>query len=102
MRLVVLCQKVGLSGGTVYTGNSINVSPGGLLMEINTHGLKQGELLSVEMSIPPTDGLLKYGGRFSSYARVLRVKRTEPTDTSGNQTLQTIALEFCESPKLSV
>ena len=102
MRLVVLCQKVGLSAGRVYTGSSINVSPGGLLMEMNTPGLKQGELLSVEMSIPPTEGLLKYGGRFSTYARVLRIKRNGPTKSSENQFMQTIALEFCESPKLSV
>ena len=103
LRLSVLCHKVGLSEGRVYTGNTINVSPGGMLMEINTRGLNEGELVSIEMSVPPTKGLLEYGGRFSSYARITRVSGNHPAGTLRHAVaIQTVALEFCASPKLNV
>ena len=103
LRLRVLCQKVGHGTGGVYTGSSLNVSPGGMLMEINGDGLTRGDLLNIEMSVPPTQGLLEYGGRFSSYARVLRIQETdsEKSDTKASMTHK-VALEFCQSPKLHV
>ena len=103
LELTVLCHKVGLSAGETITGNSVNVSPGGILMELNGLGLCQGELLSVEMSVPPTEGLLEYGGRFSSYARVLRVDNNFlKRSAKSGAAVQRVALEFCESPKLHV
>lgn len=103
LRFAVLCQKVGLPIGKVYTGTSVDVSPGGMLIDFNTNALKHGELLSVDMQIPPTKGILEYGGKFSGYARVLRIeksysKKKEKLKSAG----QTIAIEFCESPKLQV
>ena len=101
LKLSVLCQKVGLSAGDVYTGSSVDVSPGGMLIEFNNCTLKDGELLSVEMAIPPTQGLLEYGGRFSSYARVVRIDQTHVSRKSRSVSIaQRVALEFCESPKL--
>jgi len=103
LRLSVLCQKVGRSAGRVYTGNSVNVSPGGMLIEFNGSGLNSGDLLSVEMSVPPKAGLLDYGGRFSSYARVIRIDSAHVSKkTRAAAVVQTAALEFCESPKLNV
>ncbi len=103
LRLAVLCQRVGSPGAGIYTGNTVNVSPGGMLMEINDCRIKQGELLNVEMSVPPTEGLLEYGGRFSSYARVIRIE-APPSIRPGDRASATlsVALEFCESPKLHV
>ena len=103
LKLDVLCQKVGPSGGRIYTGRTVNVSPGGVLLEINGSGLLNGELLSVDMSVPPTEGLLEYGGQFSSYARVVRIERTQSSGSgSAGSLVEKIALEFCESPKLRV
>ena len=66
-------------------------------------GLKAGELLNIEMPIPPTEGLLEYGGRFSSYGRVLRVHDPKSGTTADSAAVvHTIAMEFCESPKLQV
>ncbi len=105
LRLNVLCHKVGAPTATAYTGNSVNVSPGGMLMEVHGRGLGLGDLISIEMSVPPTEGLLEYGGRFTSYARVLRINETTnpqgPSQKRGSLA-QKIALEFCESPKLKV
>ncbi len=74
-----------------------------MLIDFNTNALKHGELLSVEMSIPPTKGILEYGGRFSGYARVIRIDKFYPKKMAkSNSATQTIALEFCESLKLQV
>ena len=103
LRFDVLCQKVGLAGGKVYTGRTVNVSSGGVLLEINGADLRDGELLSIDMSVPPTEGLLEYGGRFSSYARVVRIDRPQSCKHAETGSLiETIALEFCESPRLRV
>lgn len=102
LRLSVVCQKVGLSSANTYTGHTVNVSPGGMLMEINSRNFNHGELLSVEMSVPPTEGLLEYGGRFSSYARIVRVHSPKYSKHSQSDDLHTVALEFCESPKLNI
>ena len=105
LRLNVLCHRVGTSGGAVYMGNTINVSPGGMLMEVNGPDLSSGDLISVEMSIPPTEGLLEYGGRFTTYAKILRIdnaaQRLERL-RKHQSNVRAIALEFCECPKLMV
>jgi len=103
LRLTVLCQKVGQFGGTVYAGNTVNVSPGGVLAEFGDCRLEDGELVSVDMTVPPTEGLLDYGGRFSNYARVVRLdKPHSPAMAESRSLTQTVALEFCESPKLNL
>ncbi len=103
LRFAVLCQRVGVPVSKVYTGTSVDVSPGGMLIDFNTNVLKHGELLSVEMPIPPTKGILEYGGRFSGYARVIRIESSYPQKKGkSNSPGQTIAVEFCESPKLQV
>ena len=100
LRLTMLCQKVGQLGGTVYPGNTLNVSPGGVLAEFSDCQLQDGELVSIDMTVPPTEGLLDYGGRFSSYARVVRTNSL--ATTKSHSITQAVALEFCESPKLRV
>jgi len=103
LRLTVLCQKLGRRGGTVYAGNTVNVSPGGVLAEFGDCRLEDGELVSVDMTVPPTEGLLDYGGRLSSYARVIRVDRPHSLATTQARSItQAVALEFCESPKLRI
>ena len=103
LKISVLCQTVGICGGNAFTGKTVDVSPGGILVEFNSRGLSDGQLLSIEMSVPPTEGLLEYGGRFSSYAKVIRVSDHDPARMSRRSSVaQTIALEFCESPKLQV
>ncbi len=107
LKLAVLCQKAGLMEGRLYTGNTVNVSPGGVLMEINGSGLEVGELVNLELAVPPTQGLLEYGGRFSTYARVLRIQEPPqlPPESimSGEATdAYRIAMEFCEVPRLRI
>lgn len=98
LEMSVYCQKVGVMDGRFFSGNTVNVSPGGLLVKMQGPYLRDGELVSVEMAVPTGDGLLENTGRFSSYARVVRIADSaQPRDNN-----KEIALEFCESPRFRV
>ncbi|MCX5636884.1 MAG: PilZ domain-containing protein [Planctomycetota bacterium] len=103
MKLTVICQKVGTPGGSLYSGNTVNVSPGGMLMEVNGHGLSEGSLVSVDMSIPETGQFGECGGRLNSYARVIRVDKSDSRHPDRNPgCAQTVALEFCDGSNLRI
>ena len=97
LKLSILCQKVGLSGGDLVSGKTVNVGPGGMLVEVNTGSVAEGDLLSVEMSVPPMEGLLDFGGSLSNHARVVRSTNHGSSQESAEKV---IALEFCDPPKL--
>jgi len=88
---------VGVPGGKLISGKTVNVGPGGMLVEVNDGNVAEGELLSVEMSVPPREGLLDFGGSFSSHARVVRSNHPGSPEDDAEKV---IALEFCESPTL--
>lgn len=100
LKMTVLCQKVGGSGNRLYSGTTVNVCSGGMLVEMNTDELEDGELLSVEVSVPPSEGLPGFGGSFSSYARVLRIGRNQ--SINNHSFIHSIAMEFCQCPKYRV
>jgi hypothetical protein len=102
LRFSVLCQKVGLSDGRLYCGSTVNICPGGMLVEVNNAQLNDGELVSVEMSVPPTEGLLEFGGSFSSYARVIRSGGEQEAEMVGSSMANAVAMEFCEPPRLRI
>jgi len=80
----------------------VNVSPGGLYFETADDAFKLGNLLKVELSIPPTAGLLEFGGRISGFGRVLRtcIVCDSRTDANLHSDRFGVALEFCQPPKL--
>jgi hypothetical protein len=88
------CRKVGSTTHISYDGYTINVSPGGLYFETATDTFKQDNLLKVELSIPPTSGLLEFGGKIAGFAKVLR------TDSASGR--HGVALQFCRPPKLCI
>jgi hypothetical protein len=100
LKLSISCQRVGHISGRLYTGRTINVSPGGLLVEMKSDDLQEGELLSVEMTVQPTEGLLDFGGSFSSYARVIRNRADVKAALAEAPFAEVVALEFCDSPRL--
>ncbi|UCE99858.1 MAG: PilZ domain-containing protein, partial [Planctomycetota bacterium] len=59
------CRKVDSPDEKLYLGHTVNVSPGGLYFETTVDTFEQGNLLKVELSIPPAAGLLEFGGRIS-------------------------------------
>lgn len=97
LKLPVLCQKVGVSVSSVYTGTTINVSPGGMLIEMNSGEFRDGEVISVEVSMPPSKELFEFGGSLSGYGKVLRGGKK--TTTNEHALIRSIAIEFCQSPR---
>ena len=102
LKLDVFCQTVGLAGGRFYSGSTVDVSPSGVLVEIYETGLGIGQLISVDMPVPPGEDMLDYGGRFSGYARVVRIEGSQENSIRRDLSTQAIALEFCQSPKLQM
>lgn len=95
LEMSVYCQKVGATDGRLFSGNTVNVSPSGVLVKMQGTTLRDGELVSVEMAVPAADGLAEKPGRFSSYARVVRIGEPGLLTDNGKE----VALEFCESPR---
>jgi hypothetical protein len=102
LRLEVLFKRVGSSAADTRSGKTLNVSTGGMLVEINSHehNYRTDDLLSIDMSVEPSGGTLEYGGELSNHARIARI-RTAPGHGRKNPKTQ-IALQFCEPPKLKV
>lgn len=90
----ISCRKVGSTAHRSYDGHTINVSPGGLYFETAADTFKQGNLLKVELSIPPTSGLLEFGGKIAGFAKVLR------TDSASDR--YGVAVQFCRPPQLCI
>jgi len=90
----ISCRKVGSAENKAYNGVTVNVSPGGIYFETTSDTFEQGNLLKVELSIPPTSGLLEFGGKIAGFAKVLR------TDSAAGKF--GVALQFCRTPKLEI
>jgi len=90
----ISCRVVGSTVNKPYEGHTVNVSPGGLYFETESDVFTQGNLLTVELSIPPTSGLLEFGGKIAGFAKVLRAD-----SVSGRYG---VALQFCRPPKLCI
>lgn len=102
--LDLLCRKVGSPDEKLYTGSTVNISPGGLFFETMIDAFKPGNLIKVELSIPPTAGLLEFGGRISGLGRVLRIH--DIGDSCQDADLRSdrygVAVEFCQPLKLRI
>ena len=90
------CREAGSETEQLHKGYTVNVGPGGLYFETADGVFRPGDLLTVELSIPPTAGLLEFGGRISGFGRVLRAGAKPESDKYG------VALEFCRPPKLCI
>ena len=102
--LPVSYQKIDRSDERFLTGQTVNISTGGLFFETDPTEIEQGEFLNIELSIPPTEGLLEFGGRLSSMAKVLRICRPHQGRDGHSQPAShshkcQIALQFCQPLK---
>ena len=102
IKLALSCCKVGSAAEEFHRGCTINVSPGGLYFATPAGIFKPGKLLKIELSIPPTAGVLEFGGRISGFADVLRTHNIcDPlTDVNLPSARYGVALKFCQPPKL--
>lgn len=99
----VSCHAVGPAAGESHEGLAVNVSRGGLYFE-TSGGFEPGSLVQMELSIPPTQGVLEFGGKMAGFARVLRTKSIRASEagegSSGGRL--GVAVQFCGPPKLRI
>ncbi len=104
LKLHLSCRRVDSPSEALHIGRTVNVGPGGIYFETPSKIFEPGHLIKIDMSIPPTDGLLEFGGRVSGFAKVLR---THPpvTDSAADTVIKGfhgVAVEFCHPLRLSV
>ena len=100
----ISCRRIGAQASQVYDGHTENISPGGVYLRTRTDTFKKGDLLKIELLIPPKSGMLEFGGKMEGFAMVLR------TDNISNYSFDDrsfdrcygVALQFCHPPKLCV
>ena len=102
IKLALSCHKVSSAVEKSQKCSTVNVSPGGLYFESTAGTFKPGDMLKIELSIPPTTGILEFGGRIAGSAKVLRTDSAHNSHTERNLSSNRygIALQFCQSPKL--
>jgi hypothetical protein len=96
--------KVGSTANEPYDGHTVNVGPGGLYVETTARMVSPGDMLRVELSIPPTPGLLEFGGKIAAFAKVLRADNIGNDTVGGSSTCSKygVALQFCRRPRLCI
>ena len=95
------CSKLGVMPEQNCSGRTVNVSPGGLYFETAAEiAFDAGNLLKIELAIPPTSGELELGGRISVLGKVVRTSDAK-NESILNSDTHGIALEFCRSPRLA-
>jgi len=80
----------------------VNVASGGLYFETSGDAFEQGDLLKISIEIPPTAGLLEFGGKLAGYASVVRLERTHDDQTGVDLRGDKcgVAVRFCRPPRL--
>jgi hypothetical protein len=100
VRVGIFCRKIGSLQTCVFSGNSLNISPGGLLVESGQDAIaNDGELFNIEMDMPDADSTDQIGGKVSAYARAVRIIEPQPENKSGKKQ---IAFQFCVRPQFDI
>jgi hypothetical protein len=104
LRLNVLWHRAGGERANVFSGRTVNVSTGGVCFESGHCEIRENDIVNLELSVPPTDGALEFGGRLGTMARVVRVDEAKgmmPLE-SGAMPKIAVAAEFIGLPKFCV
>lgn len=100
----ISCRRIGSQTSEIHEGRTTNISSGGVYFQTTANTFKRGDLLKVELLIPPTSNLLECGGKMEGFAKVLRTDSYfDPTENDrSSDSSHGIALQFCRPPKLCV
>ena len=103
-RFDISCVQIGSLAEQFQSGYTVNVSQGGLFFESKTDKFKPDDLLKIDISIPPTPGLLNIGGKFAGFVKVLRMDKIVNSEKGENLSSSRygIAIEFCKSLRLII
>ena len=101
MHLPLEFRRVTESAAGKYHSVTRDVSTGGIYFETAMDDLRKGELLDIEMTIPPGEGHFPYQGRVSSVARVVRTEKPSGSAGPTANRRMGVGAAFRESFKLS-
>ena len=93
LQFELICHRPGQTG-SLHAGKTVNISTGGVLFELAGAELKSEDIINLEFSIPPDQGMLDYGGTLKSLARVIDV-RPHPSRAL-------VAAQFFQPPRFVV
>ncbi len=64
--------------------------------------LERGDLLKLQLTLPPTPGQLEFGGKIAGFAKVLRTEIIRGPTVSGDSVSNKygVALQFCRPLRL--
>ena len=98
------CRRIGSRTGQTFQGFTENISPGGAYFRTKADTLKRGDLLKIELAIPPKSGMLEFGGKMEGFAKVLRMDNIWDfsADEATSEGIHGVALQFCHPPKLCI
>ncbi|MDD5135206.1 MAG: PilZ domain-containing protein [Phycisphaerae bacterium] len=99
-RMGVFCHKIGSLDDYAFNGSTVDISPGGLLIEGNLKAaIEAGDLCNIELDMPDAYTAGQIGGKVSAYARVVRIVELHPEHTSSKKH---IGLQFCSRPEFDI
>ena len=101
MALPVEFHRSAESSAGPYRSVARDVSTGGIYFETMLEDLRKGELLDIELTIPPGEGHFPYQGRVSSVAAVVRTEKLAPLGLQIANPHIGVAAVFRESLKLA-
>lgn len=78
IRLPVECRTKGEGSDLIVRTITQNVSTGGMYLELESADYQVGDRVSLEMTIPPRDGVSAYPGLARCMAEILRVRPISP------------------------
>ena len=96
-------RRVGRADARRRKGCVRDVSAAGLYFWTATRESKAGQLLRLELSIPPRAGVLESGGMMWGYARVVRTESISGPEAEGYARAAGygVGVQFCQGPKFS-
>ena len=78
IRLPVELRRTGDGPTVVVRTITQNISTGGMYLELDRPDFAEGDRLSVQITVPPAEGVSPYAGRASCIAEILRVIPRNP------------------------
>ena len=101
MALPVEFRRSAEPSAGLYRSVARDISTGGIYFETVLEDLRKGELIDIELTIPPGEGHFPYQGRVSSSAAVVRTKRLASSASQITNPRIGVAGAFRESFKLA-
>ena len=100
VRMGVLGQKIGSLPKHIFSRNTVNICPDGLLVESGHDAvMNAGDLFNIELNVIDMDDASQIDSKVSAYARVVRVMEIQPEQKIYKRQ---IAFQFCTRPQFDI